>query len=236
MQFLQSYFHNQDQEIKISAQQGSDFAKNIAGDFNPIHNPDSKRFCIPGDLLFAIALDQYGLYQKMNFQFLELVAAKNTLIYPVKSDQSEGQLTVINERQHDVLKIDYADQVTRDSNKIEPLLKNYVSFSGMNFPDILVPLMQQNQVMINPNRPLVIYQSMSLELNTFDYDDLQIVLDETSLHVDGRRGEADLHFNLNAGSECIGTGVKTLILSGLREYEEETVKQMCKTYESYKAA
>ena len=45
---------------EVSAEQGSRFAKEVAGDFNPIHDHDSKRFCVPGDLLFAIALSDFG--------------------------------------------------------------------------------------------------------------------------------------------------------------------------------
>jgi hypothetical protein len=47
--FLSPYFTKQDQSVFISAQQASDFAKKIAGDFNPIHDVGAKRFCVPGD-------------------------------------------------------------------------------------------------------------------------------------------------------------------------------------------
>ncbi len=39
-------------------------------------------------------------------------------------------------------------------------------FSGHTFPDILVKLMADNSVMINPARPMVMYQSMSIDLHT----------------------------------------------------------------------
>ena len=52
--FLAPYFSEQNQAISVSAQQASDFAKKIAQDFNPIHNVGAKRFCVPGDLLFAL--------------------------------------------------------------------------------------------------------------------------------------------------------------------------------------
>ncbi|MGL5048946.1 MAG: DUF3581 family protein, partial [Shewanella sp.] len=67
--FLAPYFLKQNQAISVSAQQASDFAKKIAQDFNPIHDVGAKRFCVPGDLLFALVLTQYGLSQSMKFGF-----------------------------------------------------------------------------------------------------------------------------------------------------------------------
>ena len=50
-----------DERISFSEQQASDFAKGVAGDFNPIHDPGAKRFCVPGDLLFAVLLHRFGI-------------------------------------------------------------------------------------------------------------------------------------------------------------------------------
>ena len=55
-----------------------------------------------------------------------------------------------------------------DQTMIEQLVRSYVLFSGQNFPYILVPLMAEHNVMINPARPLAIYQSMSLHLDRLD--------------------------------------------------------------------
>ena len=65
--FLNDYFTESNDDIVISAQQASRFAKEVAGDFNPIHNLDAKRFCVPGDLLFSLVLAKYGLSQHMEF-------------------------------------------------------------------------------------------------------------------------------------------------------------------------
>ena len=45
----------------------------MAGDFNHIHDEDSKRFCVPGDLLFAVLLSKEGISQKMRFEFSGMV-------------------------------------------------------------------------------------------------------------------------------------------------------------------
>ena len=43
MHFLDPYINIIDKDcISVSAKQGCNFAKNIAGDFNPIHDSDSK--------------------------------------------------------------------------------------------------------------------------------------------------------------------------------------------------
>ena len=54
---LSDYYAIDAAGLRISADQASNFAKAIAGDFNPLHDPDNRRFCIPGDLLFTVLLD-----------------------------------------------------------------------------------------------------------------------------------------------------------------------------------
>ena len=61
--FLEHYCQVDGEKISFTRQQASDFAKNVADDFNPLHDIDAKRFCVPGDLLFAISLETAGLSQ-----------------------------------------------------------------------------------------------------------------------------------------------------------------------------
>lgn len=248
MNFLSQYYNrtlaaNDNPCLTVSDEQGSAFAKQIAGDFNPIHDTGSKRFCVPGDLLFALALNEYGLYQKMEFKFLDLVNADAPLYYP-KLDESSNleqvstpeTLCVIGERDRPMLEIGYHGLRSTKPSQVESMIKHYVAFSGQNFPDILVPLMQQHNVMINPKRPLVIYQSMSFEFEQLDFDAVDIALGETSLEVDGKRGRAQLHFSLNNGEQKIGYGSKHLVMSGMREYDDQAVGQMCDDYLAAKQA
>ena len=118
----------------------------------------------------------------------------------------------------------------QDQQVLESLIKNYVLFSGQNFPHILVPLMAEKNVMINPQRPLVIYESMSLQLDTLALQQPSVELAGTSLEVDGKRGNAEFKFNLTDAGKIVGTGVKTLILSGLREYQQQAIDLMVLTY------
>ena len=215
----------------MSALQGSSFAKDIAGDFNPIHNPDSKRFCVPGDLMFAIALQQYGIHQCMKFEFLGLVNANTIFTYPEQTTiAGPNGVQVMSTGDKPLLGIDYSGAVANDAAKIKLLLLNYVAFSGQNFPYILVPLMEQHKVMINPKRPLVIYQSMSLEFETLDFDTLEIKLEQTQMEVKGKRGDATLHFSINSAGQKIGAGLKNLVLSSLREYRADAIGELCDAY------
>jgi len=53
---LEKYYTLSGSRLSFSRQQASEFAKSVAGDFNPIHNVDSLRFCVPGDLLFSVII------------------------------------------------------------------------------------------------------------------------------------------------------------------------------------
>jgi hypothetical protein len=227
--FLQQFYTGDDSAstVSISAEQGSGFAKTISNDFNPIHDIDSKRFCVPGDLLFALVLERYGLSQQMRFDFSGMVSADTPLVMP---DSPADQFEIADAREKTYLKVSRAGDPLQDQQVLESLIKNYVFFSGQNFPHILVPLMAEKNVMINPQRPLVIYESMSLELETLALDQPSVELAGTSLEVDGKRGNAEFRFSLTDGGKIVGTGVKTLILSGLREYQQEAIDLMVATY------
>ena len=79
---LEKYYTLDGSRLSFTRQQASDFAKSVAGDFNPIHDIDSKRFCVPGDLLFSIIVHHYGLRQIMGISFSGMVGDDTTLILP----------------------------------------------------------------------------------------------------------------------------------------------------------
>ena len=66
---FKDFYAQRGEYVVISAEQASHFAKGVAGDYNPIHNPDARRFCVPGDLLFALVLAKFGLSRHMTFRF-----------------------------------------------------------------------------------------------------------------------------------------------------------------------
>jgi len=229
--FLQSFYTESDNQFSVSGEQGSQFAKQICNDYNPIHDPDSKRFCVPGDLLFALSLNNYGLSEKMNFDFSGLVPADKLLIFPT-SDSSE--LVIKDEREKAYLTLVREGDNNSDQKAIEHLVKSYVAFSGHSFPYILVPLMEQHQVMINNNRPLVMYQSMSLNLDQLELEKPEVKLINADMQVEGKRGNVTLHFAINDGGKAVGRGEKKLVLSGLREFDPQVMDQLIKEYEARK--
>jgi len=230
--FLDPFHAPEDGVLRISAAQGSAFAKQIAGDFNPIHDAKHPRFCVPGDLLFALVLARCGLSRRMSFRFTGMVAAGAALTVI----ERDADILVETADGKPCLEVERSGQVTQDLALTESLVRRYVAFSGQNFPHILVPLMEQQGVMINPDRPLVIYDRMAFELDRLDNPDVDIALESTELEVKGKRGEARLGFRLTAAGEPVGRGAKTLILSGLRAYEHAALRGLVERYAEWKAA
>ncbi|MFQ5643080.1 MAG: DUF3581 domain-containing protein [Thiogranum sp.] len=228
---LENYYSEDDAKITFSRQQASDFAKNVAGDFNPIHDPDAKRFCVPGDLLFSLVLAKCGLSRKMRFVFSGMVNDGVALNFP---DTSSATLDISDANGKKYLSLERSGETTRDSRLVCDLTSSYVRFSGQTFPHILVPLMAEQQVMINPDRPLVIYESMAIDLDRLDFTGPQLESTRSVLEVDGKRGSVRLEFCLRAGNEIVGRGEKAMVISGLRAYDADRVQAMVDNYASRK--
>jgi hypothetical protein len=229
--FLHNFYKLEDNKMLVSPEQASNFAKLIADDFNPIHDPDAKRFCVPGDLLFSLFLEKYGLSQKMCFTFAGMVGKDVPLNFP-ESDDSRIAITDDNGKEY--LYIDRKGDVSTNTDLIERFVKSYVAFSGQTFPHLLVPLMAEHNVMINPARPLVMYESMSVDLNSVDLTEPTLELSETSLNVNGKRGDAAITFLVKCDDEVVGKGVKKLVMSGLREFDQSQIDQVVESYSQNK--
>jgi len=94
---IASYFNVTDQGLSFSAEQASLFAKGVAGDFNPIHDVDNKRFCVPGDLLFAVLLNRYGCRAQTSVQFSGMLTQNASLALPEVLDAETAALHVTEE-------------------------------------------------------------------------------------------------------------------------------------------
>ena len=230
--FLENYCSISDDKISFTRQQASDFAKQIADDFNPLHDIQAKRFCVPGDLLFSLILERAGLHQEMSFKFSGMVTDTTTLIIPTEIAQSAS---IIDDNQKEYLNMSVAGNSTKDSKAISALTRAYVEFSGHTFPHILVELMKDCQVMINPARPMIMYESMSIHLDNLDFQDITLKLSSTTLDIDGKRGNACLSFDLVSNSVVIGHGKKFMLLSGLRDYCQDTIDNIVTQYNDTKA-
>lgn len=228
---LDKYVRQSNKHFSFSSKQASDFAKQIASDFNPIHDEDAKRFCVPGDLLFSYLLTRYGISQQMSCQFSGMVGA-DTLLHCLESQEG---ISICDEQGKVYLSLHKSGNCQTDLSVIEPLYQDYVRFSGQNFPHILQPLMQQHNVMINPQRPLVIYESMALSFDRLPSTKVELELTASSLQVEGKRGNALLEFSLSEKGQAVGKGVKRMILSNLMPYHEEQMQQMVAEYNRRKS-
>ena len=231
--FLKEFYSGINDCINITAEQGSLFAKEIANDFNPLHDVDSKRFCVPGDLLFSMVLEKYGVSSKMDFTFSGMLGHGVTLSFPETQDD---HFEVEGSNDKTILKVDRSGEINKDESMISDLVRNYVSFSGQNFPYILVPLMAKQNVMINLTRPLVMYDSMSLYFERLNFTDPKVEMLEPELNVNGKRGNAFFHFQIKSGDNVVGKGFKKIIISGMREYEEEPMQAFVDNYLASKEA
>lgn len=231
--FLDDFYTTSNNKITFTRQQASNFAKQIADDFNPLHDVDAKRFCVPGDLLFSLVLAQSGLFQQMNFIFSGMVSNEILLNFP---NQLEGYSSISDDNGKEYMHVQAAGDSVQKAETIEALIRAYVEFSGHTFPHILVKLMAENNVMINPTRPMIMYESMSIELNNIDFYSVKLVESNSTLTIDGKRGSACLAFNLISNNTVIGHGRKHMLLSGLREYNQEVIDNIVEKYNKSKLA
>jgi len=231
---LEHYYSDNRGSLSISREQASDFAKRIAGDFNPIHDATAKRFCVPGDLLFALVLDKYGLREHMKFTFAGMVGDGAQLNFPEQPIDEANSFTITDNNGKEYLEVECSGGHSGDPELIESLARRYVEFSGQTFPHILVPLMASREVMINPERPLVMYESMTIDMQTLDVHDPTLVLSDTNLVVEGKRGNASIEFDILADGKIVGKGRKNLVLSGLRPFVQGEIDHLISNYHERK--
>jgi hypothetical protein len=225
--FLKDFYSIHDGSVSIVAEQASMFAKEVAHDFNPLHDVDAKRFCVPGDLLFSMALEKYGLSQNMHFNFSGMVGHDVLLNFP----DTDAELIDVNDNQGKTyLQVKRFGGLSRNSALIESFIRDYVAFSGQNFPYVLVPLLAQENVMFNINRPLVIYESMTLSFEHLDFQQASLEMLEPKMEVNGKRATAFLHFQIKAGGDVVGTGFKKLAISVPSDYEAELMQAFVDEY------
>jgi len=224
------FYSIDDGVVSYSRDQSSRFAKSVAGDFNPIHDPDSRRFCVPGDLLFATMLDLIGLHSRMEFEFLSMVDDTHRV-----SILHQDSKRVMRDRSgKDLLSVSLTGMNSNDSGAVESLTDAYVKFSGQTFPFLLVDLMQQKQMMINPARPLVIYKSMTIDLQQLNFQHVELSFREAQFTVNGKKGQVSLEFDLSDKGKQIGSGTKQMLLGGLQVYDDLKMKDLVSQYNAIK--
>jgi hypothetical protein len=235
-EFLDAYYaSDSDGNVRVSAEQASAFAKDVAGDFNPLHDVGARRFCVPGDLLCALLLGRYGLSQRMTFRFRDMVGA-DKLLYLPPPDTEDAAIVVCDESGGVYLEVERDGAVCRDPSVIERFIREYAAFSGMTFPHYMIPVLEQNGVMFHPDRPLVIYDSMGFEIETFEFGDPELELADRTLTAEGKRGSATLWFDMHEDGRPFGAGWKKLVISGLREYDADRMSAFVEHFRQLRAA
>jgi hypothetical protein len=94
--------------------------------------------------------------------------------------------------------------------------------------------MQENNVMINTERPLVIYDHMRISLDTLDIDSVDLSLSNSVFRLYGKRGDIALNYELSCNGETVGQGQKKMVLSGLREYDQNKIDVLVDAYAARK--
>lgn len=230
--FVADYYTQSNESFTFSRQNGSDFAKQVAGDFNPLHDIDNKRFCVPGDLLFSLCLSQFGVSESMSFDFQGMISGDSRVHFV----ESENEILVKDQNDKRYLSVSRSGAISKNETFVEGLIRSYVAFSGKTFPHILVELMQKEDVMINPARPMVIYDHMSLTLKQFTDTAPEVILNNSQFDVNGKRGIVTMNFDLQVEGQSIGSGEKHIIMSGLRPYEQSGIDLLVKTYDEAREA
>ncbi|MFY8274378.1 DUF3581 family protein [Pseudoalteromonas sp. SSDWG2] len=227
---LEQYYQDFGSHVCITREQGSRFAKAVADDFNPLHDVDAKKFCVPGDLLFSVVLDKYGINQEMRFTFASMVDEGVKLGMPEGAAQFD-----IKDGDKCYLSVERDGLNSKCKTLTNALIRNYVEFSGKAFPHVVIPLMSKQGVMINPARPMIIYESMSIHLDKIDVQAPELREAEHEFTFEGKRGKIILRFDLLENGEVIGRGEKHMLVSGIREYCQDTVDALISGYNDKKA-
>jgi hypothetical protein len=230
--FLSPYFSSNEKLFQFTRQQASHFAKKVAADFNPIHDEDNKRFCVPGDLLFAVLLQKEGVSQRMRFDFSGMVSDGIELHIENRCEQESA---MVDKNGKEYLHMNRQGSVSHDPEFIEHVVTSYVKFSGMNFPHIMVPLMEEQQMMINCDRPLVIYESMDVEFERLDLTNPEVEFTGATFDINGKRGVVTMNFEFKEDGEIVGKGLKRMVASGLKPYNQEAITELVARFNERKA-
>ena len=224
---LENYYRLDGARLSFTRQQASQFAKSVAGDFNELHDVDSRRFCVPGDLLFAVIVNHYGLRQTMGFSFSGMVTDDDILILP---EVEAREISIYDENNKKYLDVSSNGPTSRDPTLIASLTRNCVEFSGRAFPHVLVPMMREHNAMINPTRPLVIYDHMRISMDTLDVEEVSLEISDSVFRIYGKRGDVALNYHFVCNGERVGRGQKKMVLGGLREFDQAEIDNLAAAY------
>ena len=223
---FKDYYCVCDQKLTFTNEQGSRFAKKVAGDFNPIHDKDSRYFRVPGDLLFAFVVSQYGLATNTVVSFEKPVTANVALCIP---NEINGYYSFNDADEKQYITVDLeGDQLKQSCAR--DLALQFIQFSGEKLLWVLVNLMKRENAMINTRRPLVVYKSICLNLEHDHFEDPHLEYHGATMKIEGKKGEVRLDFVVRAGEIEVGRGSKSLQLRGLRAFDQTAMDKFVDDY------
>ena len=230
--FLNEFYSQKDSSFRFTQQQASRFAKTVANDYNKIHDVDNKRFCVPGDLLFAVSLTKFGLSETMKIDFTGMV--KNDVDMQF-SPLLDNKTTIVNADDKAFMELEVSGKSSHNEDIISKIITEYVQFSGKNFPDVMVPLMRSENLMFNPARTIIMYKCMQISMSRVDVKNISLKFNNAIIDVYGKRATVTFKFDFYDGEEKVGTGQKEMLLSGLIPYEESVMNGVIADYQAAKA-
>lgn len=230
---LERFYHRDGNRLWVTAEQGSGFAKQVAGDHNPLHDADAPRFCVPGDLLFALIVERYGLAQRFALSFRGMLRAGTPLVLPARDDQPAFMITGEDAREY--VAVTHESPLADDAGGRDALVRAYVACSGETFPDRLCPLLADAGVMFNPKRPFLVYDSMHLNLERAPGDGVAVTPQAPSLTLDGKRADVQFNYRIEDAHGAIGEAGKRMVVSGLRDYDAATMDRVISAYQARRA-
>ena len=224
---LSAFYYQDGERLRVSADQGSRFAKQVAGDHNPLHDVEAPRFCVPGDLLFALISHRYGLSRRFALSFKGMLRADTPLVFPPRSG---SEFTIAGDDGREYVRVTHETPLPSDEAARLALIRAYVGCSGETFPDRLCPLLAEAGVMFNPQRPFLVYDSMALDLERAPGANVAVVPQDASLTVNGKRADVQFDYRIVDGDGVIGHAAKWMVVSGLRAYDDDTMTAVIDAY------
>lgn len=207
----------------------SAYARNVAKDFNPIHSHLAKKYCVPGDLIFALITEMHGAHNYMRVDFLNRVGAECKLFF----DTKRIALALL-----DVDKKLYAELATAGDKSVCPKrLKTVsnvvVSCTSGYFPYKLIDNLREENVMLSIRRSMVMLKSIEVELrNIHSASSLVAKYQSSGLELSGKRGEVKVYFQLfDDDGISVGFVTKTVLIIGIEKFNDKASKQYLDDYE-----
>lgn len=167
----------------------------------------------------------------MAFDFQNMVDDSVVLI----EQQGDDQIVLQDSTGREYLTMTTTGSTENHEPTVSALTQAYVQFSGQTFPYLLVDLMKQHEVMINPARPLVIYNSMELRLQRLQLESPGLTFSGATLTATGKKAQVGLNFDIHDGDTLIGSGSKNMLLGGLRAYDQSVMDELVSEYNTIKS-